>query len=385
MPLALPITNFVTVSVINPPAGLLPYAINNLCIFTKETPLTAFSEGYGIYLDTASVAVDFGTTSEVYQQAANIFSQSPNILTGGGKLIVYKQGSGDTLAAAAELAASTSGLFFGGFLVAGYTPTDAEYIAAATWAQTNKKFAFISNHQTSSITETTGVFDVIFDANQNKARLLPYIRGGSALSARLMAAAYAGRAMSTAFDGSQTASTMHAKDLVNVLPDTSITQTLKTNFGAKGCDVFTDFGGGGQAVGKVFCSGERGFFDDVYNMQWLEYALQVAGFNAIAQTAYKLPQTEPGVATLKGAYIDVLNQAVRAGIIAPGSWTSPDTFGNPDDLRRNILESGYYLYSLPVVQQAQVDRAARKAPVIQIAVKLAGAIHSSHVIVNVNA
>ena len=63
------------------------------------------------------------------------------------------------------------------------------------------------------------------------------------------------------------------------------------------------------------------------------------------------------------------------------SWNSSETFGNTDDLRRNIIDTGYYIYSLPIAQQSQVDRDARKAPLVQIAVKLAGAIHSSTVLV----
>jgi len=42
------------------------------------------------------------------------------------------------------------------------------------------------------------------------------------------------------------------------------------------------------------------------------------------------------------------------------------------------------VYAAPVESQSQADREARKAPVIQIAVKLAGAVHFVDVIVNVN-
>ena len=46
---------------------------------------------------------------------------------------------------------------------------------------------------------------------------------------------------------------------------------------------------------------------------------------------------------------------------------------------RNIIDKGYYIYSKPIAQQSQVDRDARKAPLIQIAGKESGAIHSSSV------
>jgi hypothetical protein len=88
---------------------------------------------------------------------------------------------------------------------------------------------------------------------------------------------------------------------------------------------------------------------------------------------------------LKGAYARVCQQGLTNGWIALRlNWTSPTTFGNPDDLRRNIKGAGYFIYSSPITQQAPADRTARKAPLVQIAVKQAGAIHHSDVIVQVN-
>ena len=52
---------------------------------------------------------------------------------------------------------------------------------------------------------------------------------------------------------------------------------------------------------------------------------------------------------------------------------------------KNIKEKGYYVYSLPISEQSQPDREARKAPLIQIAIKSAGAIHSSDEIVTIAA
>ena len=60
------------------------------------------------------------------------------------------------------------------------------------------------------------------------------------------------------------------------------------------------------------------------------------------------------------------------------------TFGNPEDLARNIKDAGYFIYSQPIAMQNPTERTARKAPVVQIAAKESGAIHSSNVIVQVN-
>ena len=143
-------------------------------------------------------------------------------------------------------------------------------------------------------------------------------------------------------------------------------------------------GGGAQYVGKVFSSGGNDYFDNVYNLDWFVFSIQVAGFNALATTSTKLPQTEPGMALLKGAYIAVLEQAKSNGFVAPGTWNSAELFGSPADLRRNILNQGYYIYSQPVNQQTQATRVLRQAPLVRIAVKFAGAIQSSQVLVSIN-
>src|SRR6478609_4343825 len=127
----LAITNVVNVSVANPPAGLSNYKLNNLALFTKEAPLVSIPFGtFAVYLNAAAVATDWGTNSEAYQQAVAIFSQSPNILDGGGSLIICPMDVGDTLVT--TLQAMSQQVFFGAVIYGGYQPIDAELTASAT-------------------------------------------------------------------------------------------------------------------------------------------------------------------------------------------------------------------------------------------------------------
>jgi hypothetical protein len=192
--------------------------------------------------------------------------------------------------------------------------------------------------------------------------------------------AYAGRGMSTNFSAINVASTMHLKNLAGVSSDSGMNQTLLNAAKAVGADVYVNIAG--QAC--VMSFGANEFYDDVYNLDWLVGALEVAGFNYLRQTGTKIPQTEQGMDGLKAAYRRVCSQAVSNGFIAPGSWTGSDTFGDPEDFKRNITDFGFYIYSQPVALQPVADRNAREAPVVQIAIKFAGAIHSTDVIVNVN-
>jgi hypothetical protein len=377
---SLPITNVVTISVSSPPAGVADYKVNNLAIFSKETPVNVLitASNPGVYKTPTDVATDWGSGSEVYAQANLIFSQTPNILNGGGELIVFPMQSGDTLATNIPIAVAVAPFF--GILYAGYAPNDAEVIAAAAVTEPLRIKLFASSHLTSSTTPSTGLIAILTASNYKHARGLLYTVGALALNARKMAAAYAGRAMSVNFEGNATTSTMHLKDLVGIVGDPNITQAVLNTAQTAGADVYAIIAG----APKVYSSGANDFWDNVYNTDWLVFSLQVAGFNALATTSTKLPQTEPGIAVLRGAYINVLNLAVRNSFLAPGAWNSSELFGNPADLIRNVAQLGFYIYSTPVNQQSQASRVARQAPLIQIAVKFAGAVHSTSVVVSVN-
>jgi hypothetical protein len=369
------ISNVVTISVSEAPAGLSDFQVNNLLILTRETAVVS-PGNFGVYLNPTDVGTDWGTSSEVYAMANLIFSQQPNIITGGGSLIIAAQGSSETLAAA--IARLEPLVFFGGVLWAGYAPSDGDILAAGAVVQPLRKMLFASSYLAASV-DTGEIFDDVKAAGYTYVRCLLYTI--SAQSARYMAAAYAGRAMSTDFSGSLTTATMHMKELVGVLPDPSITQAILNKCKTVGADVYINIGG----LSKVFCTGGNTYYDSVYNLTWLVFALQVAGFNAIATTSTKLPQTETGMAVLRGAYLNVLTQAVVNGYSAPGTWNGAIPFGSPAVFSRNVAQLGFYLYSAPVSTQSQADRLARKAPLVQIAVKEAGAIQSSSVIVNVQA
>jgi hypothetical protein len=187
--------------------------------------------------------------------------------------------------------------------------------------------------------------------------------------------------MSVDFTGSNTAITMNLKQLVGVTPDEGITQTYYNAAKTAGVDVYCDYDGYASCVSN----GANGYFDDVYNLIWLVSTLRVTGFNALATVSTKIPQTEPGMSLLKSAFRGVVEQAVKNGYVAPGAWNSSEWFGTQEDMINNISERGYYIYSLPVNLQSAADRAARKAPLVQIAIKLAGAVQSLNVLVSINA
>lgn len=460
------ISNVINISVSTAQAGIGEYNTSNLAIFSREAfaPATFGALGYKIYLDPSEVAVDFGTGSETYAMALAVFSQQPNILAGGGYLVVIPfslaiqqltfgstpvtgayvisydgnptssldhaatasdvqtalrllsglsavtvTGSNSagfvitmtgvavphpllittntttqtTVIGSTELLAAaitrTQGLvqYFG--LMAAEITSQTNMLAAAAVVQTlNKIAAFVS--QDSASVSPGGLIDLLRTGSFTQSRGL-YYGTGAVVDALVYMASYMALGLSVNFNGSNTTSTMHLKDLAIVQPDLTVDQTLLNACQLAGADVYISI----QGVPKTYISGANKFFDSVYNLRWFVGALQVAGFNYLAETNTKVAQTENGVTGLKNAYRQVAEQGVTNQYIAPGAWNSPTTFGNQQDLILNVGQRGYYIYSGPISQQLPSVRASRQAPIIQIAIKEAGAIQESTVIVNVNA
>lgn len=254
--------------------------------------------------------------------------------------------------------------------------TDALLLEFARTIQTMDKLYFAPSGLSGDI---TAGFAAIMNAGLTHTRCLYY--SVSADDALDFAAGYAGRGLSINFSGFNTAHTMHLKEITGMTADPGITQTVLNTAKNNGVDVLANIGG----VAKVMTSGENQYFDQVYTRLAFKLRLAVAGFNFLATTNTKIPQTEDGMNGLKGALRKICGQFVDNGTFAPGAWLSSTTFGTPEDHIRNIKDMGYFIYSTPIANQGQTDRNARKAPPIYIAAKDAGAIHSADVTVYVEA
>lgn len=372
----LALANVINISVSAAQQGAGQYNTSNIALFTTETPDPVFDDGYKIYLSPTEVGEDFGTESETFKMANAIFSQQPNILAGNGYLVVIPFELSETLDAAITRTADLV-QYFG--ILSTQIESEVDMLAAAAVIQPLNKIGFFVQRLEASI-NPGGSIDLLRTGGFTQSRGL-YYGADNDSEALVMMASYAGRGLSVNFEGSNTTITMHLKDLTGVQPDPSMTQTILNKALAAGADTYVSL----QGVPKVFCSGENLFFDQIYNLRWFVGALQIAGFNYLAQSSTKVPQTESGMDGLKGAYRNVCEQAVSNQYSAPGSWTSSTTFGNQQDFLQNISQRGYYIYSSPIASQLQATREAREAPLVQIALKEAGAIHKSNVVVYVNA
>lgn len=356
--------NFTQCTTLAQVAAVLQAALIDCTVTASSTQITITSNKVGSS-STIAMAAYAGDGTDL--NGGSYFAGSSGTPTAGAN------SSGETIAAAITRLLPLA--FFAGII----TNINLEDAAISTAAAAVQAQDMLFLHHCATSTDIAGIITTIKAASETKTRLLPYLTGGQAV-ANLYKAAYAGRLFSQDFTGSNTSFTMHMKQLAGVLPDTGITQTLLTATETAGGDPYVSIMG----YPMVFSTGGNDYADNQYSNLALKFALEIAGFNYLAQTNTKVPQTEPGMNGLKAAYIGIMEQFVTNGELAPGTWGSSETFGDPQTFLNNIAQNGYYVYSLPVAQQTEAARIARTAPLVQIAAKRAGAIQESTVIVIVN-
>lgn len=188
-----------------------------------------------------------------------------------------------------------------------------------------------------------------------------------------------GRAFTTNFNANKSTITLKFKQLPGIVAEGLKSRQSKA-LKEKRCNFYANYENGTAIFEEGVMSGDA-FFDEIHGLDWLQNAAQNECFNLLYQSKNKIPQTDSGanqiVATIEG----VMGEAAYNRLIAPGIWNA-DGFGQLE--RGDLLDKGYYIYVQRMDLQPQSEREQRKAPPVQAAVKLAGAIHSINAIINVN-
>lgn len=378
----IPISYVVQATGVPASAGLEPLQMGTILLLTDTSPTGDLSGSYMIARNANSVGQMFGTETEVYQQAQAVFAQNPNILAAGGYLIVapYTSTSETYAQAIARLAQD---IYFQGIITTRAVEDEDAVAASAAVQAMQNCILFLPASSTDALTASTGLFDQTKTNSYTKNLLYTFGADttAQALNARLFAASYASRGLSVNYSGSNTTLTMNLKDLAGLQADTNINETILAQAAAVGADCFVSL----EGLPKVMSNAYNQYFDQVANQIWLVNAIQREVFNVLATTRTKIPQTTAGMNMLANACKRVCLQGVTNGYLAPGTWNSTDTFGDLEDFYRNVEEQGFYIYYQPVSQQSQSEREQRIAPVIQIAAKEAGAIHSANILIYIEA
>ncbi len=251
---------------------------------------------------------------------------------------------------------------------------DAEVPDIAAWAGANSVLVYnvFTGSSYLEVSTDNPVWQVRL-ASQNEFRCL-FSKAGN----RKLAVTYMARAHTVNFNAENSAITMNLKTLS--VPAEEYSQTEIDSAYRVGLDIYTSV----KDVPVVLTSPANDFVDNVYNLIAFVDAVQTDMFNLLSLTGTKIPQTRRGVQQLIDQGEKTTRGFVRAGVFAPGTWSSPDSFGDIDTFNRAIEEDGFYWLAGSLADQPQSDRQERKSPVLQAAVKNAGAIHKVDVIINFN-
>ena len=375
----LPVSNVVNVDVIMSPVAATGRNFGALLILGTSTviPVTERIRQYSAIED---IGDDFGVDSPEYEAATIFFSQSPKptlvyIGRWAKTLAEGEAGAVETLLQAVNASLQYTNWY--GLAIADSTDlveADVISVAAAIEASSLSRILAV----------TTDDVNVLVAGNTDnigyKLKAAGYGRTfwQYSSSSKYAAISAFGRAFTVNFTGNNTTITLKFKTEPGVTYET-LTTTQAAAIDSINGNVYVYYANDTAIIQQgVMANGD--FFDERHGLDWLQNYVQTNLYNLLYTSATKIPQTDAGVTRLMTNVEASLDQAVNNGLVAPGVWN-----GGPIGQIQSgdTLTKGYYVYADAVSSQAQSDREARKSPVIQAAIKLAGAIHYGDVQINV--
>lgn len=340
------------------------------------------TERLRLYSDPADIGDDFGVDSEEYKAAVVWFSQSPRptqLYVGRwiDSLTSAESGPTETLLQAVNALLDYNS-WYGLHLavpVADY-PDDADLISVSSAIES----ATVSRILAITSSEADILSSAVETDLATKLKAAKYSRTYIQYSSTSPYAALSafGRAFTVNFTGSNTTITLKFKQLPSITYETIGTSQANA-LEAKNCNVYVYYENDTAILEQgVMCNGD--FFDERHGLDWLQNAVQTADYNTLYTSTTKIPQTDAGTTTRIANIEKVLDVADKSGLFAPGIWTGGPMgqLGTGDTLTK-----GYYTWADTVDNQLQTDREARKGVPIQVAAKLAGAVHYGDVAITV--
>ncbi|MCR6026762.1 DUF3383 family protein [Salmonella enterica subsp. enterica] len=347
-----------------------------------DSTIIPITERLRLYSSADDIGDDFGVDSEEYKAAVIWFSQSPRptqVYVGrwAKTLATGETGTVETLLQAVN-AMMDYNSWYGLHLAvpeADY-PVDAEIInvaAAVEAATVSRIFGITTDDAETLVASTTTDLASKLKAAKYSRTFIQY----STSSSYAALSAFA-RAFTVDFTASNTTITLKFKQEPGVTYET-LTTSQANNLEAKNCNVYVYYENDTAILEQgVMSNGD--FFDERHGLDWLQNAVQTADFNTLYTSTTKIPQTDAGTTTRMANIEAVLDKAVTNGLFAPGKYTG----GPIGQLSTgDYLTKGYYTYAESVDDQLQTDREARKGVPIQVAGKLAGAVHYGSVAITV--
>lgn len=283
----------------------------------------------------------------------------------------------ETPLAAVQTLADMTGDWYEVEFAASVQPTDNELVNVAAFVEGSARSRIFGH----TISSTTVLDRLVTNDLASRLKALNYKRSFTQYSSSSPYAisAFFARAATVNFEANNTTITLKFKQEPGVVAEL-LTESQANTLKDKNTNVFVKY----QNDTAIIQEGKMAngyFFDEVHGTDWLQNAIQTAVYNLLYQSQTKIPQTDEGITQIVTTIEGVMARAVNNGLVAPGIWNGPPI----GQLRTGqTLSKGFYVYAPPVATQAPSDREARKSPPIQVAAKLAGAVHFVDVLVAVN-
>lgn len=364
--------------------------------FSAATTLT----GVAAVIDTAltswaDCAWDgsrFVITSKATGAASTVgYSVTPSAGVDVGTLMLMKSGeasapidgiAAETPAACAQILADISNVWFG-LTFAQLNTEGASRISVANHLAVAALIEGLSIRRMYAVTsDDTDLPDPLYlDDFAYAAKQLAYKRTFTQYSTENINAAVSAfaRGFAVNFSANNSMITLMYKQEPGIVAEV-LTETEAQGVAGKNCNVFVEYVNDTAILQNgVMASGN--FFDEIHALSWFEDALQNAVYNLLYTSKTKIPQNDAGQNMVVSTCVGVCKEAVFNGMASAGTWNA-DGFGQLS--RGDYLPNGYYIYTSPMALQSQAERETRAAPPVQIAIKLAGAIHTVDLIVDVN-
>lgn len=336
-------------------------------LITADTTLD--DDTFTIYSSLEELSADFTTGTDVYNAGVVYFAQSPTP-TQLGVFVSATAITSSNIATVLGNARAINGDWLACYIIGA---DNATLIAAASSIESfsQKTFLFLDSDDA----------DVLNNASNNLFAQLKNAALDSTfgLYSETPYAGVSAMAFSMANNSLIPNSfyTMDAKRLPNIAPS-DITEAQITNIKGNNGNVYINRGGYYMLESGTVFSGK--YYDEVLGIYALVDEIQKTVLDLITSTS-KIPQTDLGVSQIVNVINGACNKYVGAGFIAGGTWTGGTVYNlNNGD----VLSNGYLVQAQPVSEQTSADREARKSPVIYVCIKLAGAIQSVLIRLNIN-
>lgn len=372
--MTLPVSNVVNVSISIAALAAGPRSFGSLLILGTTSGVISTTERMREYSSIIEVADDFGVDSEEYKAALLYFGQSPRPRT---LYIGYwdKTASTPETLTAAVNDCLDSLKWYGLVIAAELTDAEVLSVAALIEATTPSRRFGVTTDDVNALVGTNTT-DLAYKLKQAGYKRTFCVYSSTEPYA---ASSVFGRAFSVNFAGTNTTITLKFKQLPGVVPeDLKVSQASALT--AKHCNVYAKYNND-TAIFQEGINCDGSFIDEGHGLDWFQNHLETALWNLYYTSTTKVSQTPTGVNTQCGVLERACEQGVTNGLLGEGLWNG-DSFGALNN--GDYLPKGFYVYANSLDAQSQADREARKAPVFQIATKLAGATHFADVLVAVN-